>query len=466
MQVLAIKWLIVPVIAVTLTLGLWQASVAGGEAPQPNPLAPVPPGNPIFAPVPGADITANGAAASIRGDPGRGRVLFAQNCVTCHNDRGIGGIPNPGSDDGTVPPLNPIDPGFIEDSQADPAAFARDIDLFAQHGSRPSGDDPQLSMIGWGDHKLLTQQQLADVEAYVMQLNGVYWPDRWAPPAEVQMVATRNGNRITYQMTLVNHGSSALTGLVLKDTVPPGLAYVTSYTPGPGQNAGKLTGTTVEWDNSDGVPQGGTLGPFVIVAEAQGPTAPPNVAQLFFHFATWDGTTQSASAVSEPTVPGMPKTARPFSLTPIAPTATAAPATSTPVPATSTPTSAATAASVQATPTSVPPTATPIPATATPVPAAPAPAALSVQIVQPSVGALSWGYSPPSITIHVGDSLTWTNVGSLAHTVTADDGSFDSGSLSSGDTWTFTFNTAGTYSYHCAPHPWMKGTVIVQSTGQ
>jgi len=55
------------------------------------------------------------------------------------------------------------------------AAFAREIDLFIQHGSRPSGPNPMLSMVPWGDAKRLTQQQIADVEAYVMQLNGVSW---------------------------------------------------------------------------------------------------------------------------------------------------------------------------------------------------------------------------------------------------------------------------------------------------
>jgi plastocyanin len=84
--------------------------------------------------------------------------------------------------------------------------------------------------------------------------------------------------------------------------------------------------------------------------------------------------------------------------------------------------------------------------------------------VQPGPSALSWGYAPPSITIHVGDSITWTNVGSYQHTVTADDGSFDSGLLNNGATWSMTFNSAGAFAYHCSPHPWMKGTVIVQGS--
>ena len=96
-------------LGLALVLVVSQVALVLAEMPMPNPLAPVSAGgNPIFAPVPGADSTANGAAASIHGDPARGRDLFARNCVTCHNDRGLGGIANPGSDDGTVPPLNPM----------------------------------------------------------------------------------------------------------------------------------------------------------------------------------------------------------------------------------------------------------------------------------------------------------------------------------------------------------------------
>ncbi|MBI4494806.1 MAG: c-type cytochrome [Chloroflexi bacterium] len=138
------SWLVAPV-SLVLALALWQAASVFADAPRPNPLAPVPPGNPIFAPVPGVDLSANGPAASIHGDPVRGRGLFAQNCATCHGERGTGGVPNPGSDDGTVPTPNPIDSEFLEEARGQAAVFARDLDLFVQHGSRPSGSNPQLS---------------------------------------------------------------------------------------------------------------------------------------------------------------------------------------------------------------------------------------------------------------------------------------------------------------------------------
>ena len=148
-------------------------------APLPNALPTIAAGgNPAFAPVAGVDITKVGAAATIHGSAAQGQIVFAQNCQACHNADGKGGLANPGSDDGTVPPLNPIDPGFKATAKGDPAVFAREIDLFIQHGSRPSGSNPTLSMIPWGDQNKLTQQQIADVEAYVMQLNGISWPSQ------------------------------------------------------------------------------------------------------------------------------------------------------------------------------------------------------------------------------------------------------------------------------------------------
>jgi nitrite reductase (NO-forming) len=74
-------------------------------------------------------------------------------------------------------------------------------------------------------------------------------------------------------------------------------------------------------------------------------------------------------------------------------------------------------------------------------------------------------YSPATITVVIGvnNTVTWTNNDDATHTITADDGSFDSGFLNQGQTWSYTFTTPGTYSYHCSIHPWMKGTVIVKS---
>ena len=72
-------------------------------------------------------------------------------------------------------------------------------------------------------------------------------------------------------------------------------------------------------------------------------------------------------------------------------------------------------------------------------------------------------YSPSTITITAGDIIIWTNLDSMAHSVTSDDGTtFDSGLISNSQTFTLTGLSIGTYGYHCTPHPSMTGTIIVQ----
>jgi plastocyanin len=71
-------------------------------------------------------------------------------------------------------------------------------------------------------------------------------------------------------------------------------------------------------------------------------------------------------------------------------------------------------------------------------------------------------FNPASLTIKVGETVTWTNKDSYAHTVTSDNGAFDSGNIASGSTFSFTFDTAGTYSYHCSIHTSMTAKIIVQ----
>ena len=74
----------------------------------------------------------------------------------------------------------------------------------------------------------------------------------------------------------------------------------------------------------------------------------------------------------------------------------------------------------------------------------------------------TWTFAPGSVTVNVGQAVTWTNKGAQAHSATADTANaFDTGLISPGDTKTITFDTPGTFAYHCTPHPWMKGTVIV-----
>jgi plastocyanin len=70
----------------------------------------------------------------------------------------------------------------------------------------------------------------------------------------------------------------------------------------------------------------------------------------------------------------------------------------------------------------------------------------------------SWGFAP---RVPVGGTLTWTNMGAQAHTVTASDGSFDSGTVAPGDDATIEFDTPGLFPYVCSIHPAMKGFVVV-----
>jgi plastocyanin len=71
-------------------------------------------------------------------------------------------------------------------------------------------------------------------------------------------------------------------------------------------------------------------------------------------------------------------------------------------------------------------------------------------------------YTPAEIEVKVGTTVVWTNDAPLAHTVTADDSSFDSGLIDAGRRWSYTFTRAGRFPFHCTPHPFMKGVVVVR----
>lgn len=73
-----------------------------------------------------------------------------------------------------------------------------------------------------------------------------------------------------------------------------------------------------------------------------------------------------------------------------------------------------------------------------------------------------FSFNPATITIKKGTVVTWIQKDSVKHTATSDDGIFDSGLLSKGQTWSYTFNEAGIFKYHCTPHPYMKGTIVVE----
>jgi plastocyanin len=72
-------------------------------------------------------------------------------------------------------------------------------------------------------------------------------------------------------------------------------------------------------------------------------------------------------------------------------------------------------------------------------------------------------FSPDTLTVPVGTEVTWENRDDIPHTVTSNDKTtFASSLLDTGDTFTFTFNAAGTFDYFCSVHPMMTAKVIVQ----
>jgi len=75
----------------------------------------------------------------------------------------------------------------------------------------------------------------------------------------------------------------------------------------------------------------------------------------------------------------------------------------------------------------------------------------------------NFAFSPSNITVKKGTTVTWTNQDSIAHTVTESDGSTgpNSGNLENGESYSFIYNQTGTFTYHCAIHPDMVGTVKV-----
>src|SRR5215212_707133 len=77
------------------------------------------------------------------------------------------------------------------------------------------------------------------------------------------------------------------------------------------------------------------------------------------------------------------------------------------------------------------------------------------------VQVVDFAFEPGTVTVPVGATVIWTNTGSRSHTVTADDGSFDSGRLDPGEQFSQTFDQPGTFPYHCGFHSQMQGSIVV-----
>ena len=89
-----------------------------------------------------------------------------------------------------------------------------------------------------------------------------------------------------------------------------------------------------------------------------------------------------------------------------------------------------------------------------------APTTAGAQGKTATVSIKNFAFNPPNITVAPGTKVTWVNNDQTAHTVTANNGAYDSGTLQPGQRYSHTYKP-GTYAYHCEIHPSMKGTVTV-----
>ncbi len=90
----------------------------------------------------------------------------------------------------------------------------------------------------------------------------------------------------------------------------------------------------------------------------------------------------------------------------------------------------------------------------------------SIEIARAATHAVTiadFAFSPATLTITAGDTVTWTNNDQVVHTATSTTGAFDSGDLDQGESFSFTFTNPGTYDYLCTPHPTMTGQIVVQA---
>jgi plastocyanin len=104
---------------------------------------------------------------------------------------------------------------------------------------------------------------------------------------------------------------------------------------------------------------------------------------------------------------------------------------------------------------------TPPPSQAAPSVAAPSTGQSAAAGGSQSVEIKNFAFNPATLTVKVGDKVSWKNSDSAAHTVTFDDGSADSNDIANNATFDHTFSTAGTFAYHCKIHTNMKGTITV-----
>jgi mono/diheme cytochrome c family protein len=162
-------------IGTLMWLGATAKSTTVTAAPGP------PPATPDSAIVSTPTAPGPSPASHMLGSAEHGQLIYEAYCIQCHGKDGKGGVDNPNSVDGTVPEINPIDPeisgadksGHVADSQV----FVDGLEPYLQNGSSPDATpttaSPKLKMPSFGNTYALSQPQIANVEAYVMKLNGV-----------------------------------------------------------------------------------------------------------------------------------------------------------------------------------------------------------------------------------------------------------------------------------------------------
>src|SRR3954447_20770853 len=94
---------------------------------------------------------------------------------------------------------------------------------------------------------------------------------------------------------------------------------------------------------------------------------------------------------------------------------------------------------------------------------APAPKPKAIAAASGGVTIADFSFAPATLTVNHGGTVTWVTNGPTPHSATANDGSFNTGILKAGQSASHTFSQAGTFSYFCRPHPFMKATVVVQA---
>ncbi|GEM_PF-4667710 len=99
---------------------------------------------------------------------------------------------------------------------------------------------------------------------------------------------------------------------------------------------------------------------------------------------------------------------------------------------------------------------------ATSIPTQPTAEALLTVVASNQIRTSDFSFAPVTLEVTAGIKVTWTNAGPSNHTITANDGSWDSGIVVRNSSFSYTPTRAGTFAYHCAIHPTMQGTLVVR----